>query len=42
VLILLAIFLVLGYVLFVYDKLVKKNGKWQLDFSEMKLAFFAK
>jgi hypothetical protein len=40
--ILLVIFLVLGYVLFFYDKLVKKDGKWQFDFSEMKLAFFAK
>lgn len=31
--ILLAIFAVTGYLFFVYDKLVKVNGKWKLDFS---------
>ena len=31
--ILLGFFLVLGYLLFLYDKLVKKDGKWKLDFS---------
>ena len=32
--ILLSLFIVLGYILFVYDKLVKVDGKWKLDFSE--------
>lgn len=31
--ILLVIFTAVGYLLFVYDKLVKKDGKWKLDFS---------
>ena len=31
--VLLGLFLVLGYLLFLYDKLVKKDGKWKLDFS---------
>ena len=32
-LVLLAVFLTLGYLLFLYDKLVKKDGAWRLDFS---------
>lgn len=31
--ILLVIFLVIGYLLFVYDKLIKVDGKWKFDFS---------
>lgn len=34
---LLAVFLFIGYVLFVWDKLVKVNGKWKLDFGGTKL-----
>ncbi len=33
--ILLAVFLVLGYLMWLYDKLVKVNGKWKLDFSPL-------
>lgn len=35
--ILLALFLFIGYALFFYDKLVKVNGKWKLDFKGTKL-----
>ena len=31
--ILLVLFVILGYILFIYDKLVKVEGKWKLDFS---------
>ena len=31
--ILLSLFIVMGYLLFLYDKLTKVNGKWKLDFS---------
>ncbi|MCM1439147.1 MAG: Pr6Pr family membrane protein [Roseburia sp.] len=38
VLILLLIFAALSYLMFVYDKLVKdENGKWKLDFKNLKL-----
>lgn len=37
VLMLLLIFAVIGYVIFVYDKLVKVNGRWKLDFTGTKL-----
>lgn len=37
VLLLLVIFLAAGYVLFVYDKLVKENGRWKLDFRNVKI-----
>lgn len=33
-LILLAVFLALGYLMWLYDKLVRVNGKWKLDFSK--------
>lgn len=35
--VLLVIFAVLGYLLFVYDKLVKRNGRWMLDFKGTRL-----
>ena len=35
--ILLSLFLVIGYGLFFYDKLVRINGKWKFDFSDTKL-----
>lgn len=34
ILILLAVFLALGYLMWLYDKLVRVNGKWKLDFSK--------
>lgn len=34
---LLAVFAVLGYLLFLYDKLIKADGKWKLDFKDLKL-----
>lgn len=34
--ILLVVFTVLGYLLFVYDKLVKRGGRWKLDFQEIR------
>ncbi len=37
VLILLVIFAAIGYLLFVYDKLVKRDGRWKLDFTSLKL-----
>ncbi|MDE6597121.1 MAG: Pr6Pr family membrane protein [Clostridia bacterium] len=30
-------FIAVGYLLFLYDKLVKKDGKWKLDFTNLKL-----
>ena len=36
VLILLAVFVVLAYLMWAYDKLVKKDGKWKFDFSPLK------
>lgn len=33
-LILLAVFLALGYLMWLYDKLVRVNGKWKFDFSK--------
>ena len=36
VLILLAVFVVLSYLMWAYDKLVKKDGKWKFDFSPLK------
>lgn len=38
--ILLALFLALGYLLFLYDKLVQKDGKWKFDFSNTPLLGF--
>lgn len=38
--ILLILFLSIGYLLFFYDKLVKKNGKWELDLSRTPLLSF--
>ncbi len=35
--ILVLVFIAIGYLMFVYDKLVKKDGKWQLDFKNLKL-----
>lgn len=35
--ILLVVFIAIGYVLFVYDKLVRTDGKWKLDFKNLKL-----
>lgn len=35
--ILLALFLVIGYALFFYDKLIKVDGKWKFDFTGTKL-----
>lgn len=35
--ILLGLFLVIGYLLFLWDKVVRKNGKWKLDFAETRL-----
>ena len=32
--VLLALFVVIGYILFIYDKLVKVDGKWKFDFSK--------
>ncbi len=32
---LLAVFIGLGYLMWLYDKLVKKDGKWVLDFSKL-------
>lgn len=40
--ILLSLFISIGYILFVFDKLVKKNGKWVLDFSGTKAVGFLK
>lgn len=40
--ILLGLFLVLGYLLFLYDKLVRKDGKWRLDFSDTPSVWFAR
>lgn len=37
VVILLGLFLLIGYALFFYDKLVKVDGKWKLDFAGTKL-----
>jgi hypothetical protein len=38
VLILLVVFGVIGYILFLYDKIVKaENGKWRLDFNKVKV-----
>jgi uncharacterized membrane protein YsdA (DUF1294 family) len=38
VLILLVVFGVIGYIMFLYDKLQKnENGKWRLNFSQLKL-----
>lgn len=35
--ILVVVFIALGYLLFLYDKLVKEDGRWRLDFKNMKL-----
>lgn len=35
VLILLVVFIAIGYLMWLYDKLVKKDGKWRLDFSSI-------
>lgn len=35
--ILLSLFLSIGYALFLYDKLVRVNGKWKFDFKGTKL-----
>lgn len=35
--ILVVVFVAVGYLLFLYDKLVKKDGKWKLDFTNLKL-----
>ena len=35
VLILLVVFVVLAYLMWLYDKLVKRDGKWKLDFSPL-------
>ncbi|MDE6667561.1 MAG: Pr6Pr family membrane protein [Clostridia bacterium] len=38
VFILVVVFVVLGYLMFIYDKLVKdENGKWKFDFKNLKL-----
>ncbi len=37
VLALLVVFAALGYLFFVYDKLVKRDGHWKLDFKDLKL-----
>lgn len=34
---LVCVFVALGYIMFVYDKLVKDGGKWKLDFKNLKL-----
>lgn len=34
---LLAVFIAIGYLMFVYDKLVKEDGKWKLDFKNLKV-----
>lgn len=36
VFILVVVFTVLGYLMWLYDKIVKVNGKWKLDFSPLK------
>ncbi|MBQ8356722.1 MAG: Pr6Pr family membrane protein [Clostridia bacterium] len=40
--VLLLLFLALGYLFFLYDKLVRIDGKWRLDFSDLKLFGFSK
>ncbi|MDE6613770.1 MAG: Pr6Pr family membrane protein [Clostridia bacterium] len=35
--ILVVVFIAVGYLLFLYDKLIKENGKWKLDFKNLKL-----
>jgi hypothetical protein len=40
--ILLGMFLLLGYLLFLYDKLVKRDGKWRLDFAGTRAFWFSR